>query len=173
MSDYLQFAASCTYMYCYHFYFIGKELGQLGEKMSDYIHLVGQLRQETILNLLKLYRQIVLNLLGEAENPCNLIGDHFDEGLMLAQSLETNHQSSIFHLYCNKFILCYLFGDFPQAFENAAKAEKYLDSVRSTLTVPVFYFYYSLAQLAMWTDAKKSEQQRILRIETVKVYYWL
>ena len=159
----IEFAAYCTYIYCYHSYFIGKELVELCEKMVNYIHLTSQLKQETALNLLRLYRQVVLNLLGEAENSCHLIGESFDEQLMLPQFIETNHQSAIFHLYCNKLILCYLFGQFPQALENAATAQKYLDGVRSTLAVPLFYFYTSLAQLAGCTAVKESEKKRILR----------
>ncbi|MGF1490599.1 MAG: AAA family ATPase, partial [Prochloraceae cyanobacterium] len=40
----------------------------------------------------------------------------------------------------------------------------YLDSDRSTLLVPIFYFYYSLTQLAIYPDRNKSERQKILKI---------
>ncbi|MDJ0715363.1 MAG: AAA family ATPase [Prochloraceae cyanobacterium] len=160
----LEFAAYCVYIYCYHSYFIGVELPELCERMTDYINLTERLRQVTAFNLLKIYRQVILNLLQETPSYSQLIGESFDEKVMLPQFIKTNHQSSIFHLYCNKLILCYLFEQFSEALKNSATAQKYLDSVRSTLLIPVFYFYYSLSQLAIWTEGKKSEQQEILKI---------
>jgi len=159
----LQFAASSIYMYCYRCYFIGEDLNQLARKMFDYINLISKLRQETILDLVKLYHQAVLNLLEEPQNPGELIGDRFDESEMLTKSIETNHQSSIFYVYFNKFILYYLFEDYDRALENVNLARPYLDSVRATFCVPVFYFYDSLVQLQKYNSVERSQQQKIFK----------
>ncbi len=160
----IEYAAYCAFMYCYHSYFIGMELVELCDKIAEYINLTTRLQQATAFNLLKIYRQVILNLLEQTEYSSNLIGESFDEREMLPQFIKTNHQSSIFHLHCNKLILCYIFERFSEAIENSAVAKKYLNSVRSTLLVPVFHFYDSLAQLAIYPTVTKSEQQRILRI---------
>ncbi len=78
-------------------------------------------------------------------------------------------------LYFYKLHLCYLFQQFPQAAENATLAEKYLDSGTGQLVVPFFYFYDSLAKLAVYTDASDSEQKCILdRVQAnqEKMKYW-
>jgi len=160
----IEFATYTTFIYCFHSYFIGVELSELCNKIADYITITDRLKQLTAFNLLKIYRQAILKLLEETPNYSNLIGESSEEKMILAQFIKTNHQSSIFHLYCNKLILCYLFERFFEALKNAATAEKYLDAVRSSFILAIFYFYYSLTQLAVYPDRNKSERQKILKI---------
>jgi predicted ATPase len=60
---------------------------------------------------------------------------------------EANDRTGLHYFYINKLILCYLFGEYEQAVENAAQAEHYLDGVKAFLVVQVFHFYDSLVQL--------------------------
>jgi diguanylate cyclase (GGDEF)-like protein len=159
----LEFAAYAAYMHCYHSYFIGRELTELDRKMATYSDVISNLRQETVLRLHKLYRQVVLNLLEVTENPCCLSGENYDEKIMLPLLLKANHTSALFDLYWHKLILCYLFGQYSQAVKNAAMAEKYIDGEIATLSVPIFHFYDSLAQLAVYVSAPQSEQKRLMK----------
>ena len=158
----LEFAAYSVYIYCYHCYFLGKELGELEREMATYSEAIAHLKQETALNLLALYRQVVLNLLGSVNNSCCLIGKSYDEQTALSRLLETNHRTAIFDIYFHKLILCYLFGQYSQALENAAIVQKYLDGATATLSVPIFHFYDSLAQLSVYPRAPKSRQKRLI-----------
>lgn len=159
----LEFAAYSAYIHCYHCYFLGNELAALEREMAAYIHAIGQFKQEAALHLAKLYRQIVLNLLGQAENPCRLVGKSYDEQIMLPLALEANHRNAIFDLYFHKLILYYLFQQYPQASENAAMAENYLDGVMGSPSVPLFHFYDFLAGLGWFASAPSLEQKRLLR----------
>jgi len=104
----------------------------------------------------------VLNLLGESENCCLLVGEAYDEVELLSQHLEGNDRNGLHYLYLNKLILCYLFEELPQAIANTAKAEEYIDSAIALLCVPLFHFYDSLVQLAIWTDSSTSDRELIL-----------
>ena len=159
----LEYAAFCVHFYCSHSYFTGKELGLFEQEIALYADVIGQLKRETILYLNKIYRQAVLNLMNRAEDNCRLIGEYYDEEKMLPLHLKANYKTAICSLYFHKLILAYLFGDFKQAIENAALTEKYIDAVIGTLTVPSFYFFYSLAHLAIYCEASKFEQKRILK----------
>ncbi|MCM0589002.1 MAG: AAA family ATPase [Gloeotrichia echinulata CP02] len=163
----LEFAAYCTYLYFYHSYFIGKELVLLEREMAAYSEAISQIKQKTALNWHQIYWQSVLNLLGASENTCSLIGQAYNEKIMLKLHQTTGEKTAIFYVYFNKLILSYLFGDYHQAVENAVIAQQYLDAVVGLLVVPIFHFYDSLAHLAVYPHAPISEQQSIITRVTI------
>jgi predicted ATPase len=136
----LEFAGYCGCFECYHSYFLGKELSELEQEMATYSHAISQLRQERTFNYNELFRQAVLTLLDSSENRCNLIGKAFNEEQLLPLLLQANDREVIHHLYLNKLILCYLFGNLREAIANAERAEKYLDGVTALLVVPAISF---------------------------------
>ncbi|MGB7443653.1 MAG: AAA family ATPase [Coleofasciculaceae cyanobacterium] len=182
-------AAYAAHNYCLHSYFSGKQLSQLQEEMVTYSEAISQLKQERTLQVNKLYRQVIYNLRGSGElneqnlklesknfypqNPCCLNGDLYDESKMLPQHQAANDLTAICVLHFNKLILCYLFGAYSQARENAALAEKSLDSLRGTIIVPLFHFYYSLTLLALYpqTDQPKSLLRQV-RVNQKKMKKW-
>ncbi len=158
----LEYAAYSACYACHHLYFAGAELTELEEEMASYSHALKQLKQIASFNYNEIFRQAVLNLLGESENRCLLVGEAYDEEELLSQHLEGNDRNGLHYLYLNKLILCYLFGELPQAIANAALAEEYIDSAIALLCVPLFHFYDSLVQLAILTDPSTSDRERIL-----------
>ncbi|MCF2147002.1 trifunctional serine/threonine-protein kinase/ATP-binding protein/sensor histidine kinase [Desmonostoc muscorum LEGE 12446] len=156
----LEFAAYCLNAYCYSAYFIGRELTGLEREMANYSNAIKQMKQETVFNWSTIYRQSMLNLLGSVANPCSLIGEVYNE--MLRLHVEANDGTGIFYLYVTKIHLYFLFQEFYQAIENANLAEKYLHGGTGQLVTPLFYFYDSLARLAVYPDASCLEQKCIL-----------
>ncbi|MDZ8257160.1 AAA family ATPase [Nostoc sp. ChiQUE01b] len=171
----LEFAALFLQFYCFCCYSIGRELTGLEREIANYSNALKQIKQERAFNWSCIYQQSVLNLLGFVEDPCRLIGEAYNEEKMLPLHLEAKDGIGLLYLYFHKLHLCYLFQQFPQAAENATQAEKYLDSGTGQLVIPVFYFYDSLAKLAVYTDAPDSEQKCILdRVQAnqEKMQYW-
>ncbi len=158
----LENASFALFLYSFYSYLTGKVLGELEGEMDIYTQTMRQLKHETSLNYQKICWQPVLNLLARSENPCLLVGEAYNEEMMLPLHMAAKDRSAIFNLYFHKLILCYLFGEYSQAVENAAIAEKYLDAVTANLAVTVFHFYDSLAQLAVYNDASASLAERIL-----------
>jgi histidine kinase len=160
----LEYGVFSIFLYLYHSYLIGKELVQLEKEMADYSDAIAHFKQEQPFYLIQMYRQAVLNLMGQSENPCCLSGESYDEEKNLHLHLAINDRYTIYNLYLNKLILCYLFQDYSKAIELAAIAKKLLlDGAVGLLIVPVFYFYESLTSLAVFPDVQKQKQQRILR----------
>ncbi len=141
-------AAHCAYMYCSGLFRVGKELPEVAKEMAYYCDEIRKIKHESALRLLVIFRQAVLNLMGQSNDPCRLIGEAFDERKMLPIHQAANDRSAICVIYLNKLVLCYLFEKYDLATENAAKAAEHLDGVPGTPAVPVFYFYDSLARLA-------------------------
>ena len=171
----LEFSSNCAYLYSFHSSFAGKQLASLEPEMAAYSEVLSQLKQETYLNYNKIYRQAVLNLIKKAENPCRLIGESYNEEIMLPIHQQANDRYAICNLSVNKLRLCCLFGNSLQAVETALLAEQYLDGATATLLIPLFYFYDSLARLAVFPDSPNTEQQGILEKVTAnqeKMQQW-
>ena len=158
----LEFATSNISGYCQVAYFIGKELVELERELASYCQAIAQFKQEAVLHWTKVYWQGVLNLMGRAENPCFLVGEAYDEEKMLPLHLQTNNKSAILHFYIHKVALCYLFEEFQQAFENAIALQEYAPTAGMTFTAAPVYSYSSLAQLAVFPQFPKPEQECIL-----------
>ncbi|MCP4701899.1 MAG: AAA family ATPase [Gammaproteobacteria bacterium] len=156
------FAAYSAYIYAHYAYFQGRQLAELEKEISAYSKVIAQEKQETGLFLINVYRQAILNLLGQAEHPCRLLGEACDEEQTLPAHLASNDRTAIFSIYINKLMLCYLFHEYQYAVEHAENAEKYLDGVPGAAAVPMFYFYDSLARLANFHNAAKGVQKQIL-----------
>ena len=108
-------------------------------------------------------RQFCLNLLGRAENPCELQGEAYDEKSRLPLHVEANDRTTVYYLACNKLVLCYLFGNYQQALEVGGLAAKYNDGGIGTPLVPVLNFYDSLTRLALYPTASRAERRQLLK----------
>jgi signal transduction histidine kinase len=153
------FGGFCAFYLCDNAYFIGHELTALEQQMATYSHAISQIKQESSFNWTATVWQAVQNLLGRTENPCRLMGDAYKEERSLPLTLKANDRLALQRIYLNKLILCYLFEEKHQAVQNAVMAEKYLDGVTATLAVALFYFYDSLAHLAVFCEASDSEKE--------------
>ncbi|WP_009630645.1 diguanylate cyclase domain-containing protein [Synechocystis sp. PCC 7509] len=153
--------------YSFYAYFCGKDLVTLEKEMVKYSQVLHRIGQSISLHQNKLYRQVILNLLGQAENPCKLRGEAYDEDIMFLQHQQANDRTTIFYFYFHKLILCYLFGEDALAVENADLAREYLNGVIGSLFETLFYFYESLAKLAIYDRLGKLSQQSLLKQVTI------
>ncbi|OQW93420.1 MAG: hypothetical protein BWK79_11235, partial [Beggiatoa sp. IS2] len=179
-----EYAAFIALNHSYHAFLIGRDLVTLEREIAARHEIISQFKQKTALHVNQIYWQAVQQLLGRPsrtesvqviDNPCRLIGKTYDEKIMLSIHQHANDKTSLFSLYFIKLILCYLFRKFPQAVDNADKAETYLTSVIGLPVVPVFYFYDSLARLAVYNDYQDSQQRRFLKkvaANQKKMYRW-
>ena len=79
----LNFAALSIFGYIFNSYWTGKELTEFEREIKEHNTIIEKLKKDFILDLNRLYRQIVLNLLGRSEDPCCLIGESCNEEQML------------------------------------------------------------------------------------------
>jgi predicted ATPase/GAF domain-containing protein/tRNA A-37 threonylcarbamoyl transferase component Bud32 len=158
----LYYGTTCAYLYSFHSAFVGKELTQLAAEIAAYDRALSKLKQQNTLNYLKIYGQTVSNLRGCSQSPCSLLGELYDESIMLPLHQSANDRYALCALYVSKLYLCCLFGEYHQAVANANKAQEYLDGATATLLIPLFHFYDALAHLGIYHSVSISEQQQIL-----------
>ena len=164
----LESAARSQFIYGLHSFFTGQELSELEQKMAEHSESIRKLKQERVFQSNELYRQAVLNLKNETEDPFYLGEAPDDQDKIASLQVADAARSRVFHFYFNKLILYFLFYEYQQAVDNAAIAEQYLSSVTATVPTPLFYFYDSLAQLGYYTDAlgdAKSARQILNKVE--------
>lgn len=168
-------AAHCAYMYCSGLFRVGRELAEVAEEMAYYCDSIRKIRHESALRLLAIFRQAVLNLMGQSSDPCRLVGEAFDEDKTLPLHRAANDRSAICVTYLNKLALCYLFENYSAAQENAVITAEYLNGVIGTPAVPVFYFYDSLVRLALHVadeDGRKDTALRKVRQNQRRLKKW-
>ncbi|MBX9255839.1 AAA family ATPase [Desmonostoc muscorum CCALA 125] len=147
---------------CQYSYFQGRELNSLEQEMRAYTHVLENFKQGTTFNYCRIFWQTVLNLLGKAENLCNLQGEALKEAEFVTQLINAKEFTGLHYFSLHQLILCYLFENLPQAVETAAQAREYLVAGTGYATVPIFYFYDSLTALFEYSQATVSHQEKLL-----------
>ncbi len=171
----LEYAGFAAQNYCYFLFCAGEQLESLERRQAEYVNFLQKIKQKYSIYNAKIWRQCVLNLLGQGEEQHRLVGESFDEVEMIPRFCQENNGASLFHVYVAKEILCYLFQDYAQAVANASGAEQYTGSSLGSIHTAVHKFYYSLALLAQYPQADNSEQQQYLEQVTVyqdKMKHW-
>lgn len=162
----LESVALNVQMYCAYGYFAGQELADLADEMAAYGQAIQKVKQEATLNYHKIAHQAVLNLLGESDAPEQLTGIVYNADALLPKHQAHNDRTALIHWHLHQLILYYLLGYQPQAAQCAAVAEQYLDAGIGQFLIPIYVFYDSLIQLALYESATEAERQQILeRVE--------
>ncbi|MEH2183936.1 ATP-binding sensor histidine kinase [Nostoc sp.] len=143
-------------------YWSGRELNDLAEEMETHRQVISQVKQEATIKYHKCYQQAILNLLGQAEVPYCLQGKVFDAAQILPSLQAASNHTGLFYLHLNQAFLCYLFGEYQAASQQAALAEQYSNAVTGYFVVVVRVFYDALIHLARYIDANAQEQSAIL-----------
>ena len=157
----LESAAISAEVYGYHAYFSGRELQQLSGEMEVYSQGIKSIQQQTILYWNEIYRQQVLNLLGQSDDPCSLVGTAYDENIHLPMQQQYNDAFGLGMAYLFKAIACYLFDRYDQAIENLNLTANYLQSFAPFASAPAFYFYTALAHLGSISNSAYSQEEEL------------
>ncbi|MBD2563520.1 MULTISPECIES: ATP-binding sensor histidine kinase [Nostoc] len=171
----LAFAGYSAYNYGFYSYFAGQNLTRLEPEVAGYCEALKHLKQNLTLTYSQLIRQILLNLIGDADNVVVLSGRAYNEQDQLPLHEAAGDRTGLALLWINKLVVSYLFSEFQQATEEARQARQYLDAVLAFLYVPIFHFYESLAQLAWIEQLSTPEQQQMkecIAANQEKLKYW-
>jgi len=156
----LEYASLALLMYDIQSFLNGRYLSEVVQDISKYSQIIKDLKQETIYNYNQMYHQATLNMISETTDPGRLKGDCYDETTMLKIHENANDRTAFEMLYYHKLILNYYYQKFHPAVECSILSEKDVDAAMGVFAVPAFYFYDSLARLAICQVSGKIQQMR-------------
>jgi signal transduction histidine kinase len=159
----LEWASYGAKYFCQNLYFLGKELTGVEREMASLSHCLVQWKQMNVFRSNEIYRQAVLNLLGQNENPCQLMGEAYDCSESLPSMMAANDRNGLHDYFVNQLILCYWFENYSEALVNGEEAGNYVDGAIGSPVLALFYWYDSLTRLALCDRLEESARKSFLK----------
>ncbi|MEG4011343.1 MULTISPECIES: trifunctional serine/threonine-protein kinase/ATP-binding protein/sensor histidine kinase [unclassified Microcoleus] len=145
-------------------FFSGEELNSFIEDMADYSVALAQVKQESARVYVNLGKQTAENLIELVSQPYCLIGNAYNETLMLTKHQQDNDLTAMAQAYIYKLLLAYYFGNYTDARNYIAQAKLCLMAVSGSIFVPIFHFYAALTHLALFPTQPEPEQAELLAV---------
>jgi len=154
--------ASYSTLYCCCFPFLmGESLESLEQRCIVLLDMMQRFQYEHVLNSLKTWKQVVLNLSGQATEKTLLMAPDFNEFEMRQQFIDTQDSSNLFEFHVAKGILLYFLGELKTSVESFQFANQYEEGGTSFIT-GANGFYYSLSLLAQCPNVDSDKQSQYL-----------
>ncbi len=144
-----------------HMYLIGWELEGLSREWFLYEGVMTRSKHVWAVHTVALYRQVLMNLMGQSADPVSIAGPACNEEDIVPVLEGMKDTYVLFDIHLNKLILNYLFERYPQAVESSLKAREIIDSQLCRLSYGFYFFYDSLALLAVFPESTKAERRAI------------
>ncbi len=161
----IEWACYCAGNYCGFSFLTEDSLEFVVEEQQKYIDIAKKSKIETAIYYGSAWRQLGLNLLGEASDNTQLTGASFDEAEMLPRLIASKSGTVLFMVYLCKTILFYQFKRYSDAVKTAELTTEQVGSAMGYLQVAVLNFYESLSLLGEYSNLPESS--RLLYLERV------
>ncbi|BAY27335.1 multi-sensor signal transduction multi-kinase [Calothrix sp. NIES-2100] len=148
--------------YCTQLFLSGENLELVNNRQHQYIDLLRKLKQQPYVRYARIWGQLVLNLQGAVAKTCDLIGEIFDETNIVSWFEQPKYYQGLFAAYIAKLMILYIFSEYEQAINYSKKAAPYQRATLGIILLSVYYFYYSLALLANYTQIEVDKQSQLL-----------
>ncbi|MFB2917127.1 trifunctional serine/threonine-protein kinase/ATP-binding protein/sensor histidine kinase [Aerosakkonema funiforme] len=161
--------------YFHHSLLSGKELNVWEAEIPAYSAVLNRSKQYSAQIYLSILWQTVRNLREIVSQPNCLIGNTYDETVMLPKHVEDNELTAIAIIYIYKLLLAYSFDRYSDALDCLVRIKPYLMAVSGLVFVPVFHFYAALTQLAKFStqpEMKLSEMLAEVEIHQTTLHRW-
>jgi predicted ATPase/signal transduction histidine kinase len=155
-------AGYCIVNYFFANLFSGVELDTWEPEIPGYRAVLVQGKQYSAQTYVDIVHQTAQNLRETRILSDCLIGNAYDETVMIPQHHRDNSLSSIAIVYIYKLMLAYCFGNYTVALNHNAQAKQYLIAVSGMIFVPIFHFYAALTHLALFSTKSEIEQAEVL-----------
>ncbi len=144
--------------------FGGVELDVWEPEIAGYRAVLVQVKQYSAQTYLDMMQQTVQNLREARILSDCLIGNAYDETVMIPKHHQDKDLTAIAIAYTYKLMLAYFFGNYTAALDYNAQAKQYLMAVSGMIFIPIFHFYTALTYLALLPTQPESEQAEFLAL---------
>ncbi|MEJ2725786.1 MAG: AAA family ATPase, partial [Deltaproteobacteria bacterium] len=157
-----EFVAYCAWWHAWHHLFLGVPLAKVEVVSQQAVETCQKVQMQGLKDWSLLIHQATLNLQGKSEIPWILKGDAYDEQEKLALFLQLNDFVEVVRIFFYKAWLHYVFGQLQAAVNFFRETEAYLLYGAGMYLTPLFYFYDTLANAAMFEQQTTDEQAQML-----------
>ncbi|GFE67774.1 AAA family ATPase [Chroococcus sp. FPU101] len=161
----LEYAGYSASVFSNHALFNIEQLNLAEQEMNSFSQSLQNLKQERNVNFVNLTRQVALNFMGKADDPCLIVGESYNEDELLPLELEIGDRNKLLQIYTHKLLLNYYFENYQIALEHSQIAEQYIDGGQGTITIPTYYFYDALCKLKLYSKLNPKQKQSIVKIQ--------
>ncbi|MEG4114031.1 MULTISPECIES: AAA family ATPase [unclassified Microcoleus] len=148
--------------YFYAHFFAGVELDTWETEIVSYSAALAQVKQYSAQGLLDMTQQMVWNLREARILSDCLIGEAYDEAVMIPKHHQNNDLTAIAMAYIKKLLLAYSWGNYTAALNHICQVKPYLMALSGLIHVPIFHLYAALTHLALFSTQLETEQAEIL-----------
>ncbi|MBD1827876.1 AAA family ATPase [Microcoleus vaginatus GB1-A2] len=152
------------YICFYTHLFAGVELDTWESEIAAYRAVMAQLKQYSARVYLDMIQQTVQNLRETRIQSDCLIGEAYDETVMIPKHHQDNEFTAIACACIYKLLLAYCYGNYTAALDHITQVKQYLMGVSGSVFVPIFHFYAALTHLALFRAQPAIEQTEILAL---------
>jgi len=150
--------------YSYLNFYGGVELDTWEPELAVYSATLAQVKQYSARTYLHMERQMLHNLREVRTLSDCLIGEAYDETVMIPKHYQDREFSAIALIYVYKLLLAYSFGNYPAALNYISSAKECVMALSGLVHVPIFHFYAALTYLAVFSTQPETEQAETLAI---------
>lgn len=157
-----EYAAWALLCHGLHSFFAGKNIKTLNQELLHSAEKIKtEFKQDKQYNSISTFIQLGKKFYEESLDKTSLSDEEYNEAKAIALYTENNDKNEMYYVYSNKMILNLFFENYREAVQAAKRAEEYMESVVSTINYPVFYFYSTLAYLALYENLDVLDKQKI------------
>ncbi|MBC7499831.1 MAG: AAA family ATPase [Herminiimonas sp.] len=163
----VEFSANAAMMYCFHAFYCGNELAGLEREAANYLSVLVWPGRRSDLTMLSEQLRMLMG-----QSPAQLVqqeaahgpqpGIDVDAGKGHAAASQ-HSKPTAFQSSSTKLMVAYLFRDYKGALDHASRARKYVATPVGFIGVAVFYFYWSLLQLALLKTTPQSGRGAVIK----------
>ncbi|MEG4444400.1 AAA family ATPase [Microcoleus sp. AT9_B5] len=144
--------------------FGGVELDTWEHEIAVYRGILAEVKQYSAKTYLDMKQQAIQNLRETRILSDCLIGDAYDERVMIPKHHQDNDLSAIALAYFYKFLLAYFFGNYTAALEHSAQVKQHFMAISGLMLTPIFHFCTALTHLALFPTQPEIEQAELLAL---------
>ncbi|SEI56408.1 Predicted ATPase [Dyadobacter sp. SG02] len=152
----LEYCMYASNSYSFHLMLSGKNLHWVKHEIMRFNEPPRALSREQTTHHNEPFIQMLVNLLGNPDDPATLSGPYFDEKTDFSGILAQKDRSRIFAVFVFKMIVAYLGRDASRAMQYATHASAYFDAVKASLFEPLYIFFLGLVNVALYRSDDRS-----------------
>lgn len=141
----------------------GNTIAHIISKLEKDYPYIKQLQHVRSIQAYELWYHLMLNFSTPPKDVRSLSARICDDRQIWSEWVRVNNRTALGYFTVVKQAMSYICGDFKEAVNLAREAKGYLESIYSTIFVVEHFFYQSLALLAGYPDAEKTEQKAYLK----------